>query len=169
MKRNPLVQFDLPARQTMSVNLTRVDITQLPTCSARGTLKLLPFGGHKRQKIVVGTDQMSVVCLSMKHFECKTVFETSLAQEDNIVTPISSVYIQADTQKIYASAGTSVSGINKKEIMLGLFLSQKTGFLKIFQYSTLHKKMKIRPKNIYSNDLYSIFNSNIPNFFIHLF
>ena len=98
----------------MSINLTRVDFSQLPTCSARGTLKLLPFGGHKRQKIVVGTDQMSIVCLSMKHFECRTVFESSLAQEDNIVTPISSVYIQPDTQKIYASAGTSVSGINKK-------------------------------------------------------
>ena len=47
---------------TMSINLTRVDFTQLPTCSARGTLKLLPFGGHKRQKIVVGTDQIPYLC-----------------------------------------------------------------------------------------------------------
>ena len=96
------------------LNLSRVDYTQLPTCSARGTLQLLPFGGHKRQKVVVGTDEMTVVCLAMKQFECKTVFDTSLSTEKNMVVPISSIHIQSDTQKIYAASGTSVSGINKK-------------------------------------------------------
>ena len=98
------------------ITLTRVDFTQLPTCSARGTLKLLPFGGHKRQKIVVGTDEMTVVCLSMKNFEVKTVFDTSLssAGTSTATAPISSLYVQQDTQKIYAASGTNVSGINKK-------------------------------------------------------
>jgi hypothetical protein len=101
------------------ITLTRVDFTQLSTCSARGTLKLLPFGGHKRQKIVVGTDEMTVVCLSMKNFEIKTTFDTSLSSAGTNTTttstaPISSMYVQQVTQKIYAASGTIVSGINKK-------------------------------------------------------
>ena len=58
---------------------------------------------------MIGRDDAVVTCLAVKSFDCKTVFETPVG-----TVPISSLYVQNDTMKIYAASGTSVSGINKK-------------------------------------------------------
>ena len=90
---------------------------QLHSCEHRGTLRLLPFGGHKRQRVVVGDDTGRVLCFGIKKFETKMQFSTELEAG----TAISDVCVTRGSGKagdaggrIFVSSGASVAGINKK-------------------------------------------------------
>ena len=88
---------------------------QVNSCEHRGTLKLLPFGGHKRQRVVVGDDSSTVLCFGIKKFESRVHFSTSLDSG----TSISDVYVTRgmngdSSGRIFTSSGTSIAGINKK-------------------------------------------------------
>jgi hypothetical protein len=97
------------------VSLSRVDYMQVNPCEHRGTLKLLPFGGHKRQRVVIGDDAGALVCFGIKKFETKMHFTAPL----DTGAGVSDVYITRGSNgdaagRIFSSSGTSVAGVNKK-------------------------------------------------------
>ena len=97
------------------VSLSRVDYMQVNPCEHRGTLKLLPFGGHKRQRVVIGDDAGALVCFGIKKFETKMHFTAPL----DTGAGVSDVYITRGSNgdaagRIFSSSGTSVAGVNKR-------------------------------------------------------
>ncbi|CAM9525509.1 unnamed protein product [Ectocarpus fasciculatus] len=96
----------------MDLELVRADLLQLDPVSNFGTIALLPKGKKGKQKIVVGDDSGSIHCYEFKKGEAHTVFSVRPFQ-----TPVSCVVITGIAMKgdkIFATSGQQVVGINKK-------------------------------------------------------
>ena len=59
----------------MDLTLSRSDLCSVSAVSAKNTLKLLPFGKHKRQKVVVGDDSGAVTCFQTRRGEVQTLYK----------------------------------------------------------------------------------------------
>ena len=96
----------------MELSLTRGDLLQLDPISRKGTLRLLPIGKKKKQKLVVGDDSGHIGCYKFKKGEPQVVFTTR-----PFTSPITSVILggnQLKSDKIFTSQGQMILGVTKK-------------------------------------------------------
>jgi len=94
------------------IQLTRADILQLEPISNTNTMKLLPVGKTKKQKLVIGDDSGTLGCFEFKRGETTTVFQCRPFEG-----PISCVALGGPSQKrdkVFASHNQSIVGISKK-------------------------------------------------------
>lgn len=96
----------------MELRLSRGDLLQLDPMSNRGTMKLLPIGKKKRQKLVTGDDSGHLGCYEFKKGEPQPVF---LARPfDGPVTRVVLGGAQMKSDKIFAAHAQTVVGFTKK-------------------------------------------------------
>ncbi len=96
----------------MDLQLLRADLLQVDVISASNTLKLLPPGKKKRQKLVVGDDSGTVHCYEFTKGEPQLIFASKTFER-----PVSSVSvggISSRRDKIFASCDQKIVGISKK-------------------------------------------------------
>lgn len=96
----------------MSLSFSRTDITQTSQAE-RGTMTVFPLTkGKRQQKLALGDGDGVIQTIGMKNDERVSVFKTNPGP-----TPVSSLVLgQARTQtdKLFASCGNVVKGVNKK-------------------------------------------------------
>jgi Bardet-Biedl syndrome 7 protein len=96
----------------MDLELIRADVMQVGNTSHRGTLKMMPFGKHKRQKVVVADDTGDVTCFQMKKREANVLFKTHV--DDREVTYTALGGKKGVNDKVFIAMGVDIHGLNKK-------------------------------------------------------
>ena len=99
----------------MDLKLARSDFGQVGPISSRNVLRVLPFGRHKRQKIVVGDDDGAVTCLAMKRGQATVVFRYQ--DEDASGERVGALCLGSGPKgqdKVFAAIGSGIRGINRK-------------------------------------------------------
>lgn len=93
---------------TMDLSLHRVELMH-GQAMAKGTLKVLPVGKKKGQKVAVGDDSGVLTVLYMKKGEVHVEWKSQpLGRE------ITTVVMQAGKDKLFAGCGQSIHGYNRK-------------------------------------------------------
>jgi len=93
--------------------LSRCDLASVGPIPSCNTLKLLPFGKSRRQKILVGDGLGNITCLQAKRGETQTVFKAKVGEEGGAITSLA-LHDGTSGDKFYAAQGRNVHGVNKK-------------------------------------------------------
>ena len=99
----------------MELQLTRSDFGQVGTISSRDVLRVLPFGRHKRQKIVVGDDDGVITCFAMKRGQASVVYK--YVDEEACGKRVGALCLGSGPKggdKVFAAIGQGIRGINRK-------------------------------------------------------
>ena len=92
----------------MELFLERGDLLQLDAISNCGTLKLLPPGKSKKQKVVIGDDSGTVSCYEFKKGEPQSVF--TYKPFDGPITCVAIGGLNPKRDKIFVSHGQRIVG-----------------------------------------------------------
>lgn len=96
----------------MELNLTATDIIQVSPTSSCNTMKILPLGKKKKQKVAVGDDTGAVACFQMYKGEPKSVFKTI-----PLGTPITHLCLGGALgakDKVFVASEQKIIGLSKK-------------------------------------------------------
>jgi len=92
----------------MDLHLHRIDLMHMQAMS-KGTLRVLPVGKKKQQKVAVGDDSGCVTVFYMKKGEVSTEWKSPpLGRE------ITSMVLQLGKDKLFAGCGQSIHGFTRK-------------------------------------------------------
>jgi Bardet-Biedl syndrome 7 protein len=95
----------------MELELERTKLFQVGTISSHETLELLPASKKGKQKLAVGDDTGAVGCWEMKRGEPLNIFSSPLGER---VTALALGGSADKKDKLFASTGSEVVGLNKK-------------------------------------------------------
>jgi len=104
----------------MELDLSSTSLLQVQSIPALNTLTLLNASKKGRQKIAVGDSSSSVYCYEIKRGSPVSIFKHKSRSNKNSVTSSKGIYALAlggekhKKDKLFASTGRSVIGINKK-------------------------------------------------------
>mmetsp|Transcript_298 Transcript_298/g.283 ORF Transcript_298/g.283 Transcript_298/m.283 type:complete len:734 (-) Transcript_298:90-2291(-) len=96
----------------MELEFERADLLQLEPISCRGTVKLLPPGKKKKQKLCAGDDTGNISCHEFKKGEPIVVFNTNFF--DGPVSNLTIGGIHTKKDKIFGSNTQKIVGVTKR-------------------------------------------------------
>jgi len=99
------------SRTGMEITLERADLLQLDPMSNKDTLKLLPPGKSKKQKLLIGDDSGQLSCFEFKKGEPQVVFQTKVF--DGAIACVALGGPRQKRDKIYCAQGQRVVGLTK--------------------------------------------------------
>ena len=95
----------------MELSLERVDLTQVQT-TCRKTMRLLPLGKKRQQKVVVGDETGSLLCFGMKKTEVERVFKTPVLGKEASRVELGGEAAERD--KIFMASSGTIGAFTKK-------------------------------------------------------
>ena len=153
----------------MSIELSKSDLTQVSPISGRDTLRVLPIGKHKTQRIVVGDSDGQLLCFAWKKGAAKNEFKltnddwktastktTSSTHNSSPVKGTNNHSILALTlagdkgDKCFISQKSGLKGINKKGNIFYDFTTNLADPITKFQVAGTH----LHTAALYSYTLY---------------
>eukprot|EP00164_Ancoracysta_twista_P005357 GFYU01007326.1.p1 GENE.GFYU01007326.1~~GFYU01007326.1.p1 ORF type:complete len:720 (+),score=217.69 GFYU01007326.1:110-2269(+) len=94
----------------MDLSLNRHDYMQVSS-TAKKSVRILPLGKKKTQKVVVGDVSGVITCFGVKKNECQNVFKTLPSDP---VARIELGGLKSNKDKIFIASGNSIKALNKK-------------------------------------------------------
>ena len=102
----------------MELSLTRQELLQVSS-TCRKTMRLLPLGKKKQQKVVVGDDTGVMQCFGMKKDQVETIFKTPPGEREVGRVELAGAGGKSDASgeepiKIFFASGSTVRGLLRK-------------------------------------------------------